>query len=236
MSNSFREQDSRHLRALAVRPLLFLLLILTPAIAAQNQFASDTNSRGVSQQNLLADDSLEGWEVTNFGGETTCRVKDGVLTIAAGYPLNGVTRSVHDFPDCDYEISLGANRLDGRDFFCGLTFPYRDTHATLIVGGWGGSIVGISSVDGRDASENETRVRMKFQSKRWYKIRLRVTTEKISAWIDAEQVIDFNPEGHQLTVRAETLPSRPLGICTFETVAGIRNVILKPLKPPADES
>ena len=29
--------------------------------------------------------------------------------------------------------------------------------ATLIVGGWGGGLVGISSIDGEDASNNSTR-------------------------------------------------------------------------------
>ena len=78
-------------------------------------------------------------------------------------------------------------RVDGIDFFCGLTFPVADSHASFIVGGWGGTVVGISSIDGMDASENATTKYVKFQLKRWYKIRIRVTPTSIQAWIDAGQ-------------------------------------------------
>ena len=70
-------------------------------------------------------------------------------------------------------------RVEGSDFFVGLTFPVRDSHASLIVGGWAGSVVGISSIDGRDASENETTEVMKFKNGQWYKFRLRVRADRL---------------------------------------------------------
>ncbi len=91
----------------------------------------------------------------------------------------------------NYEVALDAMRLMGSDFFCGLTVPVGETFCSLIVGGWGGSLLGISSVEGMDASENETTKFTNFESGRWYRIRLRVTEKRIEGWIDKEKLIDL---------------------------------------------
>ena len=84
-------------------------------------------------------------------------------------------RRVHDgrqlhrrFPKTNYELRLEAMRADGHDFFAGITFPVNDSHCSWIVGGWGGSIVGLSSLDDMDASENDTSISRNFQTGRWY--------------------------------------------------------------------
>ena len=51
-------------------------------------------------------------------------------------------------------------------------------------------VVGLSSLDDMDASENDTSIRRDFESGRWYALRLRVTEDRIQAWIDEEAVID----------------------------------------------
>ena len=56
----------------------------------------------------------------------------------------------------NYEIEWEAMRVDGNDFFAAMSFPVKDDYVTFIPSGWGGSVGGISSVDGHDASENET--------------------------------------------------------------------------------
>ena len=80
-----------------------------------------------------------------------------------------------EFPSVNYEVSLEAKKIEGNDFFCGMTFPVGKNPCTLIVGGWGGATVGLSSIDGLDASENSTKTLMKFEKNRWYNIRLVVT-------------------------------------------------------------
>ena len=62
-------------------------------------------------------------------------------------------------------------RLDGSDFFCSTTFPVGKDPCTLVVGGWGGMVVGLSNVDHEDASENGTTKTMTFKNKRWYRVR-----------------------------------------------------------------
>ena len=83
--------------------------------------------------------------------------------------LTGVSYT-NELPRIDYEVSLEAMKIDGSDFFCGLTFPVDNAFCSFIAGGWGGGVVGLSSIDGMDASENETTKYMKFDASRWYPI------------------------------------------------------------------
>ncbi len=101
-------------------------------------------------------------------------VADGRILMHAGNPLTGITWT-GKYPKMNYEISLDAMRVDGSDFFCGLTFPVGDDPCTFIVGGWGGGVIGLSSIDGSDASENETTRYQEFESGQWHKVRVRVT-------------------------------------------------------------
>jgi hypothetical protein len=129
----------------------------------------------------------------------------------------------------NYEISLQAMKVSGDDFFCGLTFPVGDSPCSLIVGGWGGTVVGLSSIDDQDASENETTTSMDFAHGRWYRIRVRVTPKKIEAWIDDENVIAAATTGHKISIRPEVSLSRPLGIATWKTEAALRDIKLRKL-------
>ena len=131
-----------------------------------------------------------------------------------------------DFPETDYEVSLEAKRMEGNDFFCGMTFPAGKDPCTLIVGGWGGTVVGLSCIDGMDASENETTSIRKFDNHRWYAIRLNVSNDSIKAWIDSEMVVSVEIAGKKLSVRPEVELSRPFGVASWRTKAALRNMRL----------
>jgi hypothetical protein len=120
-------------------------------------------------------------------------------------------------------------RVDGNDFFCGMTFPVGKDPCTLIVGGWGGTVVGLSSINGMDASENELMTIRQFEKDRWYKIRLIVTGQTIEAWIDDEKVVDFTIGTNTLSIRPEVELSKPFGIASWRTTAAIRNIKLRKL-------
>jgi hypothetical protein len=173
--------------------------------------------------------TLAGWKSTAFGGEGEVLVQDGRIVIRAGNPMSGITYT-GEFPKTDYEISLEAMRVDGSDFFCGLTFPVGDSPCSFIAGGWGGGVVGLSSVDGSDASENETTKYQEFQNQRWYKLRVRVTPEKIGAWIDHKQMVDLPLKDRRISVRIEVELSRPLGIATYATTGAVRDVKVRSVR------
>src|SRR5207248_8556470 len=129
------------------------------------------------------------------------------------------------FPKINYEFALDAMRVTGSDFFCGLTVPVGDSFCSLIVGGWGGSLVGISSLDGMDASENETSKFMNFEKGRWYRIRLRVRETKIEAWIDRQKLIDVDTTGRKISLRPGDIElSKPVGLASWQTTAVFREI------------
>lgn len=167
--------------------------------------------------------SLAGWKQSEFGTAAAVEATDGRIVIHFTDGCNGVTWQ-EEFPTRNYEIALEAMRVDGIDFFCGLTFPVGDDPCSLIVGGWGGAVVGLSSLDGQDAARNETRRVMAFKTGQWYRIRLRVTEERIAAWIDDEQVVDVATAGRKISIRPEVNRSRPLGIASWCTTAAVRGV------------
>jgi hypothetical protein len=120
-------------------------------------------------------------------------------------------------------------RVDGSDFFCGLTFPVGDAPCSFIVGGWGGGVVGLSSIDGSDASENETTMYQEFEKGRWYGVRVRVTQGKIEAWLDKKQMVDVATKDKRISVRVEVELSRPLGISCYTTTAALRDLKVRRL-------
>lgn len=164
---------------------------------------------------------LGDFAVTKFGGEGAVRVEGGRLLLEQGGPLTGVTWRGAALPGSDYELELSAARLLGTDFFCGLTFPVGESHASLILGGWGGALCGLSSLDGSDASENETQSFRGFEMGRVYRVRVEVTAARIRAFVDDECIVDAAIAGRQVDTRPEVELSKPLGIASFMTTAAI---------------
>lgn len=187
-------------------------------------------------RSLFDGKTMSGWKASGFASQGKVEVKDERLVIGFGEGCSGITYT-GDVPKIDYELSLEAIRVDGTDFFCGLTFPVEQDKkkvqpCTLVVGGWGGGTVGLSSIDGYDASENSTSKYKEFENGRWYKIRLRVTKPKIEAWIDSEKIVDFTIGKHELSIRIEVEESKPLGVATWRTTGAVRKIEIRPVSDP----
>lgn len=180
-------------------------------------------------QSLFDGKSLGEWKSTEFGGEGRVSVSNGQINLEAGVTLTGITWKGAELPKTGYEISLEAKKTDGNDFFCGLTFPVGNSSCSLILGGWGGGIVGLSSIDGMDASENETTQVMNFPKDHWYRVRLRVTKTKIEAWLDDQNIVDVVTAGRRISIRPEVELSQPLGIASWMTGAAVRSIKLRKL-------
>ena len=204
---------------LAAKLALLAVISLPSSLQAQ---AQNTNWKS-----LFNGKDLSGWFTNDFAGHGEVRVEDGKIVLGTGVALTGIKRT-NGFYTSNYEVQVEAMKTSGGDFFCGLTFPVKDSHATLIVGGWGGSLVGISSVDGMDASENEFTQYLRFDDNKWYNIRLRVTDSKIQAWIDNERLIDADITERKIHMRAgEIEDSAPFGLATFQTTAAIRAIKIR---------
>lgn len=180
----------------------------------------------LSKNAIFNGKSLDGWEITSFGTEGPVLVTDDKIILNFGDGCTGVTY-LGEFPKVNYEVTLDARKTSGSDFFCGMTFPVNGDFCSLIVGGWGGPVVGLSCIDGNDANHNDTKILKNFEKDVWYKIRLKVTSENISAWIDNEKLVDFNYSGSKLHVRPEVELSKPFGICSWNTTAELKNIQLE---------
>ncbi len=188
--------------------------------------------------------TLKGWKRTEFGGDKAPYVQNGMLVIPTGEVLSGATYT-GKLPTTNYEIDVEVQRINGLDFFCGLTFPHKESNASLIIGGWGGGVCGISSIDGLDASENETTQFLSFDSKVWYTVRLRVWEDKFEAWLSYDEkneetkknerviikLVDVNVKDRKVDVRPEVELSKPFGFSAFQTTAGLRSIRMRKLDP-----
>jgi len=180
-------------------------------------------------KSLFDGKSLDGWKAADYFGAGSVRVKDGLIVVEKGQIMTGVVYARNDFPKMDYEVTLEAKKLDGRDFFATTTFPVGDAHCSLVVGGWSGTVVGLSSIDSADASMNETRKEMEFKNDQWYRLRIRVTPKRIEAWIDKDKVVDLDTTDRRISIRIECAACKPFGIATYETTGAVRDIRVRPL-------
>ncbi len=161
---------------------LVLLLAIVLSLTSCSRLKTASDKYIVTQEMLEAGgtvslfdgESLGQWKQTPFEEEGKSYVADGRIVMAMGRDMSGITWT-GPLLLMNYEISLEAMRLDGTDFFCGLTFPVNESPCTLVVGGWGGGLVGLSNIDYYDAANNETSWNLDVESGKWYQIRLRVT-------------------------------------------------------------
>ncbi len=181
-------------------------------------------------KDLFDGKTLDGWKTPEFGGEGEVYVKDGRIMLEMGSTMTGITWTGEVLRD-NYELQYEAARWDGIDFFATATFPVGKECCSLVTGGWGGTVVGLSIVDFYDASDNMTTTFQEFKDKQWYTIRIRVTPAKIEAWLDDQQVVDQKREGHKIGIRDEVDLCQPLGISSWVTTGAVRKIRVRKLKP-----
>ncbi len=196
---------------------------------AKEARAAAPSSEEGGWKSLFDGKTLTGWKEADFSGRGPVIVTNGEIVLRSGYMTGIVRTNIKALPTMNYEIALEARRLDGSDFFCGLTFPVSTNVCSFVVGGWGGSLVGLSSLDGNDAANNETAKSMEFKDKQWYRIRVQVRPNKIKAWIDDEKMVDVDTTDRRISIRLEMESCVPLGVATWSTSGGLRNIRVRPL-------
>ena len=215
-------------------PLAAVTLVCCVASSQQTTPQTTPPTDLAAQKPRLFDgQTLEGWRIIDtfdFKNHGKVYVRDQTIFLEQGQPATGISWKA-DLPRSNYELTLEAQRVEGSDFFCGLTFPVKQQYCTLILGGWGGQVVGLSNIDGASAVENETTQAIEFQPQRWYKIRLRVTDPRIAVWVDGDQIIDLETRDRKFSIYWEQEPVTPLGIVTWRTTGALKDLQLKPLKP-----
>jgi hypothetical protein len=207
--------------------LILVVLGVSVASAAEKVSTNPPSLKASGWESLFDGKTLKGWKESDFAGRGEVKVKDGQIILEMGV-MTGI-RWTNPVTRMNYEISVEAMRAEGGDFFCGLTFPVETNQCSLIVGGWGGGVVGLSSLDGNDASSNETTQYINFQKGKWYLIQLRVSPGRIQAWLDGDPMLDVETKGKTISIRSEMDESVPLGVATWATTGALRNFKLRKL-------
>lgn len=184
-----------------------------------------------AEMSLFDGKTLGNWKITDFGGQGKVYVKEGSIYLEQGNDMTGITWA-GPLVRMNYEITLEAMRVSGSDFFCGFTFPVNENYCSLVLGGWGGSLCGLSNIDYYDAANNETTRFASFENGKWYHVRLRVTPNRIQAWLQEEgeePLVDMDITGRKIDTRAEMDLCQPMGVATWQTAGAVRNINLRKL-------
>jgi len=192
------------------------------------------NALGIEQEvsdewlSLFDGKTLTGWKILQYGGNGKPTVKNGsmILPRATEGTMTGVCWVGYPLPDINYIVTYEARRVAGGDIFAALTFPYGDTAASLIFGGWHGIVNGLSSINGYDASENETTQYFSYNNDYWYTVVLRVTTDSIRATVGKEKVVDIATAGKDIHVRDASLDTG-FTLWNYCSTGEIRNLRIK---------
>ena len=242
MSCKSHNIESLSYRALRNTPYAIFLLLLSllgaccdsggPVSPNEPNEPNETAGAGSlqpSEISLFDGKTLGQWAITDFGGQGDVYVKDSSIYMEMGNDMTGINWT-GPVVKMNYEIRLEAKRVTGSDFFCGLTFPVGDNPCSLILGGWGGEVCGLSNLDYYDAANNETTRIIQFEQGKWYHVRLRVTPNKIEAWVDDEKIVDIVTTDRKIDIRPEVDLAKPLGISTWQTAGAVRIIRLKKIE------
>ncbi len=206
------------------------LCLLIPSLGS-GQAAKDQPAAGPRKLVLFDGKSLDGWKKADLPRPGEVKVEDGRILMKAGGSMTGITTTRQDLPRVDYELSYEAMRIEGADFFAAATFPVDQSYITLVNGGWGGNVTGLSSLNGMDASENETTCTIKYEDKTWYRFRVRVTGKVIRCWVDDKEIIAVDYQDRRVGTRLETRANEPLGFATWHTGGALRKIEVRTLTP-----
>jgi Domain of Unknown Function (DUF1080) len=221
----------RALQLLSVCVMLITTATATALSAGQTTAPKDPSGGPTGKRVLFDGKTLDGWKKTDFSHPGEVKVEDGRIVMATGQPMTGITTTHQDLPRTNYELTYEAMRTSGEDFFAAATFPVGQSYITLVNGGWSGFVTGLSSLNGMDASENETTRSFRYENKTWYKFRVRVTGEVIRCWVGEKEMVAVEHKEKHVGTRIESRANEPLGFAAWKSGGALRNIEVRPLAP-----
>lgn len=176
--------------------------------------------------------SLDGWKPftkTEYSKGGKVEVKENSIHIAEGFPYSYIQWK-GKFPKENYEVFLRTMKPDGNDIFCGILFPVGTNYCSLVLGGWGNSITGLSCIDNMAAADNEYAVMNSYTTNKWYKVTLRVTGTNIMTWVGGKKLIDVDRSKHEISPYFGLEMMAPFGVFTFGTPGAFEEISVRRLE------
>jgi hypothetical protein len=186
-------------------------------------------------EDLFDGKTLNGWTRMTRGwfryAGGSVKIEDGQLRLSHGSYGVGISRNAA--PNTNYEVRVEAMRVSGHRDIASLHFSVGDAVCNLAVGGFdSGDVVALDQVDRKPGDNNATTRHVRFESNRWFVVRLRVTDDRIQAWIDQEQLINLPRRGHAFSTSRD---AGPFGVFAWAGISAIRSIRMRQLKPEAAE-
>jgi hypothetical protein len=202
---------------------IFLALIMVSALALHAETVALFNGK-----------DLSGWKPADIWGNGKVEaLSNGVVSCGIGKPLTGLAYT-NTFPTMSYEIKMEALRKEGSDFFVAMTIPVESNACTVVIGGWGGNLCGISSINFMDASENQYSEGVVLKNDVWYTLRVRVTPGLLEVFLNdtlyTAKVPFESSSAFTLRAGSDIDKTKPFGLATYETKALWRNLTVNKLK------
>ena len=219
---------------LKLKHAIAVVAILNFFSCSSNKGSDKNTSKEESIIKLFDGKSLGIWKELQFGEEknTNVRIENGKIIFDRGDPLTGMVINDSNFepPNDEYEITLKARKIDGRDFFCALTFPVPEKNSccTFVAGAWGGQVTGLSNIDYLDANKNITRSTLNYDHDRLYTIRVEVTRGRIRCWIDKKLVVNCIIADKHISMRPGPIEKcQPFGLASYDTKVEFESISLR---------
>lgn len=222
----------------SINRLFFFLGFCFLSAALFYPFVSRAQAQDSGWQDMYDGKSMDGWTVPALGGEGEVGVyetDDGetVLELPMG---NDVTMVEYqkEFPKCDYELEFVSRRSMGTDLFSCCIFPIGNRMSSIVFGGWGGSVAGLSVIDGQDANNNETKVNIPTFNNKWYTTRIAVTAERVIASVDGKEFVNFTIGKRELGLRNDTGQRKKVAFLSWQSTGELKSVRFRKI-PAAGE-
>ena len=223
-------------RMLKYKTIISSIIILYSFSCSSNKAPSSKESNDPQSIELFDGKTLSGWKTLNFGSEgDNVLVSGNKIILNRGEPFTGIVIEDENFqpPSDEYEINIKARKTEGRDFFCAVTFPVpeKDSCCTFVAGAWGGQVTGLSNIDYLDANRNSTRSTLKYETDKWYNIKVEITYGRIRCWIDDRIVVNTLIDKKIISMRPGPIEAcQPFGIASYETSAEFESITLKSVR------
>ena len=218
------------------KTIISSIIILYSFSCSSNKAPSTKESNDLQSIELFDGKTLSGWKTLNFGSEGgNVLVSGNKIVFDRGEPFTGIVIEDENFqpPSDEYEINIKARKTEGRDFFCAVTFPVpeKGSCCTFVAGAWGGQVTGLSNIDYLDANRNSTRSTLKYETDKWYNIKVEITYGRIRCWIDDRIVVNTLIDKKIISMRPGPIETcQPFGIASYETSAEFESITLKSVR------
>ena len=218
------------------KTIISLFIILYSFSCSSNKAPSKKESNIPQSIELFDGKTLSGWKTLGFEGEGgRVVVNDNKIVLERGEPFTAIVIDDENFqpPSDEYEINIKTRKTEGRDFFCAVTFPVPEKQSccTFVAGAWGGQVTGLSNIDYLDANRNSTRSTLKYETDKWYNIKVEITYGRIRCWIDDRIVVNTLIDKKIISMRPGAIEAcQPFGIASYETSAEFESITLKSVR------